>query len=54
MGGDIPSGDEFKKLLASFDVAEFVKRIKGFGATLKEIGTGFVSLFNLISSSKSR
>lgn len=50
LGVDIPSGDEFKKLLASFDVAEFVKRIKGFGGTLKEIGAGFVSLFNLIKT----
>ena len=50
LGVNIPSGDEFKKLLASFDVAEFVKRIKGFGGTLKEIGAGFVSLFNLIKT----
>lgn len=48
LGVDIPSGEEFKKLLASFDVAEFVQRIKGFGATLKEIGAGFVNLFNAV------
>ena len=48
LGVDIPSGDEFKKLLASFDVTAFVDRMKGFGGTLKEIGTGFVSLFNTV------
>lgn len=50
LGVNIPSGEEFKKLLASFDVAEFVQRIKGFGATLKEIGAGFVNLFNAIKT----
>ena len=48
LGVNIPSGDEFKKLLASFDVAEFVQRIKGFGATLKEIGTAFGDLVNAV------
>ena len=32
----------------SFDVAEFVQRIKGFGATLKEIGTAFGDLVNAV------
>lgn len=48
LGVNIPSGDEFKKLLASFDVAEFVQRIKGFGATLKEIGAAFGALVNAV------
>lgn len=50
LGVDIPSGDEFKKMLASFDVTAFVERMKGFGGTLREIGAGFVSLFNLIKT----
>ena len=48
LGVDIPSGDEFKKMLASFDVTAFVERMKGFGGTLREIGAGFVSLFNTV------
>lgn len=48
LGVDIPSGDDFKKLLAAFDVSAFVERIKGFGATLREIGAGFVNLFNAV------
>ena len=48
LGVNIPSGDEFKKLLAAFDVGEFVQRIKGFGGTLKEIGTAFGDLVNAV------
>jgi len=48
LGVNIPSGDKFKKLLASFDVTTFVGRMKGFGGTLREIGAGFVSLFNTV------
>lgn len=48
LGVDIPSGDDFKKLLAAFDVSAFVERIKGVGATLREIGAGFANLFNAV------
>ncbi len=50
LGVDIPSGDEFKKMLAAFDVTAFVDRMKGLGGTLREIGSGFVSLFNTIKT----
>ncbi len=48
LGFNIPAGDDFKKLLEKFDVRAFVERVKGFGATLKEIGSGISRLYNTI------
>ena len=50
LGFNIPSGDDFKRLLEQFDVQAFVDRIKEFGSTLKGIGESIAGMFDKIKT----
>ena len=46
LGFEIPDGAGFKEMLKSFDVGALAERIKGFGETLRGIGSAFGGLFD--------
>ena len=50
LGVNIPSGDDFKKLLDSFDTQIFVDKVKSFGSSLNEIGSALANLHDVIEA----
>lgn len=50
LGFSLPSSNDFRRLLDSFDVQAFVDRMRGFGQSLHDIGEAIVSLFNTVST----
>lgn len=50
LGFNIPSGEDFKKLLQQFDVQAFTDKIKDFGSTIKSIAESIAGFFSKIQT----